>query len=165
MGAVNRFNFQRHLKGINGVLKCGLIILFLLPGKFLSAQPFEVIVNLFGVQTVEKVTYDLHAGECSEPEVIASAYFEPNGLAHCPNGQVFAWITPGSGGIYRLDEINGELIYYSHIPGTTPPLNPGLICLEDDIFIVKSGNAYHKIDLIQDTIINMAPTGDRKSVV
>ncbi len=159
MGAVNRFNFQRHLKGFKGVLKWGLIILFLLPGEFLSAQPFEVIVNLLGIQTVEKVTYDLHAGECSEPEVIASAYFDPNGLAHCPNGQVFAWRTSGSGGIYRLDEINGELIYYSPIPAGLPGLNPGLICLEDDIFIVKSNDSYHLLDLIQDTIINMAPTG------
>lgn len=54
MSAIIRFNFQPPLNGYRGVLKWGLIILFLFPMEFLSAQPFEVIVNLFGIESVSK---------------------------------------------------------------------------------------------------------------
>ncbi|TVQ42362.1 MAG: hypothetical protein EA362_13345, partial [Saprospirales bacterium] len=160
MVAVIRFKMRSHINGYRSLLQWGLFILFLFPIEFLSAQPFEVIVSRFSIQSVEKVTYDLDAGECSDPEFFASASFFTHGLAHCPNGQVFGWKTPPPmDGLYLLDEINGEFIFYSSIPAGLPPITLGLICLEDDIFIVRSSDSYHKVDLIQDTIINLPPTG------
>lgn len=166
MIAFIRFNNQCHLTGYKGLLKVGLFLLFLFSIELLSAQPFEVTVcrhQVLGALGIEKVTFDLDAEECGYPQFIGSAPILIQGMATCPNGEVFVKEGGTPQDLYLFDPNSGDLTYYASPPPSLPDTVGhihGLICPENDVFIyILSDSYYYRVDLNQDTAIAMEPTG------